>query len=61
MLNLIRKREEREAAIASVPLHVDVIADRKERAALANEVLANPHADADVKQAAKDFLKSLFI
>lgn len=61
MLDLLQRREEREAVLVSVLQNVDVIADWKERAALANEVLANPHASDDVKQAAKDFLKRLFV
>ncbi|THH28019.1 hypothetical protein EUX98_g6175 [Antrodiella citrinella] len=62
LLELMRKREERERAneVNGVIGSADVVADKKERAAVANQVLANPHADEDVRQAARDFLKRLF-
>lgn len=62
LLELMKRREEgeRPTEVNTIVSSMDIAADRKERAAMANQVLANPHADEDVRQAAKDFLKRLF-
>ena len=62
LLDLMRKRAERaQAAEVSEKEAGGAFADRKERATLATQVLANPHAGEEVKQAATDFLKRLFM
>ncbi|KAH8100005.1 hypothetical protein BXZ70DRAFT_199227 [Cristinia sonorae] len=61
LVELLRKREEREkAAEEEGGGKGSSAADRKEKVAVATQILADPNADEEIKQAAKDFLKRLF-
>jgi len=55
-----RRREEKERQEISSDGEKDGGMDKKEKALLATEVLANPAVDESVKQAAAEYLKKLF-